>query len=170
MKQREEEILVVPEELFYGGNFGDFLIELGLERPLFSEGARQVWLYQHPARDVQYLFILTRNERTGLTTISYDRPEGSRKVKMHIAVGSGAVLRIEGARISAALLKGVNDFRENYVSPFCQVNESEISADTPCDLLVIQKGDSYEVKVANVMRGEVTVGLPDKREMKMSIL
>lgn len=170
LEQREEEILVVPEELFYGGNFGAFLIELGLQRPLVAEGAKQVWLYEHPARDVQYLFVLTRDERTELTTISYDRPEGSRKVKMQIAVGSGAILRIEEGRVSAALLKGTNDFRENYVSPFCQVNESEISADTPCDLLVIRKGDSYEVKVANVVRGEVRVGLPGRGETKINIL
>ncbi|GFP25834.1 hypothetical protein HKBW3S25_01315, partial [Candidatus Hakubella thermalkaliphila] len=162
LKQREEEILVVPEELFCGGNFGDFLIELGLQRPLVAEGAKQVWLYEHPGKDVQYLFILARNEGTGVTNISYDGPGGSKKVKVQIAVGSGAILRIEGARISAALLKGVNDFKENYVSSFCQVNDSEISADIPCDLLVIQKGDSYKVKVANATEGEVRVQFPDR--------
>jgi hypothetical protein len=162
LKQREEEILVVPEELFYGGNFGDFLIELGLERPLFSEGAKQIWLYQHPTRDVQYLFILARNEGTEVTNISYGGPGGSKKVEVQIAIGSGAILRIERGRVSAALLKGTNDFKENYVSPFGQVNGSEISADTPCDLLVIQKGDSYKVKVANATEGEVTVQFPDR--------
>jgi len=167
LKDREKEIMLIPEEIFCGEGFRDLLMDIRRGRSLLAKGANQVWLYDHPNKDLQYLFALAKNEGSRLSTISYNSSKGYRRVKVQIALGSGAVVRIEKGKVSAALLIGVNDFIKSYIPPFCQANESMISADVPCDLLIIQKSGSYEVKAANIKGDKVTVQLPDDRKIQL---
>jgi len=167
LKDKRKEIPVVPEEVFFGDSFGDLLIDLGVERRFETGGAKQVWLYDHSAKDVQYLFVLAKNEEMGLSTVRWNSLRGSRRVEVQIAGGTGAVVRIEDGKLSAAMLMGVNDSRKSYIAPLCRIADSMISADVPCDLVVIQKSDHYEVKAANIEGDEVDVRLPDGQVVKL---
>ncbi len=160
LRDRAHEIVVVPEETFLGDGFGHVLLDLGLERPIETEGCAGAWLYDHPARDVQYLFVLAREQRR-LSRISWQSATGAATLEMRVVGGSGAVVRIEDGKLSAALLMGTNDCSDTSVAPFCRLADSVISAVAPCDLLVIQEGDDYHVAVANIRGKEVVVTLPD---------
>ena len=166
LKDRAHEIAVVPEETFLAHDFGDYLLQLGVERPLQAEGCEQAWLYDHPARDIQYLFLLAK-DRDGSSRLRWQSRSGRLTLETHVVSGSGAVIRVEDGRLSAALLMGTNDRTEDSVAPFCRLADSEISADAPCDLLVFREGDGFQVEAANVRGEEVALMLPDGRLAKI---
>lgn len=162
LEDRAEEILVVPEQAFFGHSFADFLLGLGLERAVEMDGAEHAWLYDHSAKDVQYVFVLAR-EDSGLSTVGWDARSGEVRMEMLIAGGSGAVVRIEDGKLSAAVLMGTNDSSSSSLAPFCRIADGVISADAPCDLVVIQEEDRYKVEAANIKGEELVVRLPNGR-------
>ncbi len=154
-------ITVIPREEFYEKNIVDKLVDLGLTKSVLTEDSSFIWQYSHPDRDIQYLFVLTPRDHSGLIEFEYESLNGSRQVELQLPPASGGVVRVADGRLSAALLKGINDYLEKSEVPYCTINGSTMSADRPCDLLITQLGDSYVVRTASDPGSDTKVELPN---------
>ncbi len=162
-------ITVISREEFYEKNIVDVLVDLGLRESVLTEDSSFIWLYSHPDRDIQYLFVLSSRDHSGLIEFEYKSLNGSRRVELQLPPASGGVVRVEDGRLSAALLKGVNDYLEKSEAPFCTVNGSTLSADIPCDLLITQTDDGYVVRAAADSGGDIEVKLPNGQVKTCSV-
>lgn len=166
LKSKEKDISVVSEKLLDQSNFVKYLTKYGLKKVLVKNDLNKVWLYKHPVLDIQYLYVLAGDDETELIDFVYETQVGTKNVKMRIPTGSGAILRVEKGTISALLLKCINEYKKNSVVPFCQVNESKIYADVPCDILTMNINSSPIIKIINSEKEIVSFFISNNNKVK----
>jgi hypothetical protein len=106
---------------------------------VLARGGR-AWLRNHPDPDVQYLIALS--DGSNELEIDYSILEETRRVKVRIAGGGGAVVRIADGRPTAILLKGIDERAGRSVAPSCSVGSVEFAATEPVDVLaVVEDGE-----------------------------
>ena len=154
-------VTVISREEFYEKNIVDKLVDLGLTKSVITKDSSLIWLYFHPDRDIQYLFVLTSRDHIGQIEFEYESLNGSKQVELRLPPASGGVVRVVDGSLSAALLKGVNDYLEESETPYCTINGNTLSADRPCDLLITQVGDSYVVRTVSDPGSDINVELPN---------
>ncbi|MFO8089959.1 MAG: beta-galactosidase [Desulfatiglandaceae bacterium] len=156
-----ETITVIPRKEFYEKNIVGKLTDLGLPRSILTGDSSFIWQYSHQDQDIQYLFVLTPRDHIGPIEFEYEIFDGLRRVELQLPPASGGVIRVEDGRLSAALLKGTNDYLKKSDVPFCMVNGSTLSADKPCDLLITQTDDGYVVRAVAESGGNIKVKVPN---------
>lgn len=102
-------------------------------RPVARTGDALVWVRRHPVSGVVHLIVVTRD----LGEVRVDVPNGSTTVPvtLRIAPDAGAVLRIDGTKVTSALLKGAAEQTGVTVVPWVEVDGARIAGDQPGDLL-----------------------------------
>ncbi|HEX2980655.1 MAG TPA: hypothetical protein VHO48_10370, partial [Anaerolineaceae bacterium] len=96
-----------------------------------------IWVYEHPVSDVQYLFVFTRSDPGDPVTFEYRTSTGFHLVKVTLPSKSAGVLRVEDGRLSAALIKGENDYTGETIIPACDIDGVTVRAQEPGDWLMI---------------------------------
>jgi beta-galactosidase len=103
-----------------------------------NEAARDafIWVYTHPDRDVQYLFILSGKVTSSEIEFSLTRDGSCQELHLRLPRSSGGILRLENGRLTRAYLRGANDYLNEQVAPYCRVDQNVVSAATGEDLIL----------------------------------
>lgn len=96
-----------------------------------------IWLYRHPTRDAQYLFVFSGKDPDSPVDFEYAAGDAACRVKVVLPGKSAGVLRVEGRHLTAVLIKGANDYTGEVVTPSCEINGVVTRADSPGDWLVV---------------------------------
>ncbi len=114
------------------------LADHGFAPSVRADGSRtQAWLRRHPATGVEHLVILSLAEEPGDHVVQW---EGG-SVAVTLPRRSGAMLRLENGRLSAALVKGVNDCDRQFAVPAVRCAGESFQAEGVGDWLWI-RGDT----------------------------
>lgn len=98
-----------------------------------STGDALVWVRRHPVDDITHIVVVTRDQAT--TTIDVPFPDGLLPVTVRIAPGAGALIRLQGHKVSAALLKGAAEEAGVTVIPSLDVSGTVVTGLEYGDLL-----------------------------------
>lgn len=136
-----------------------------------APGEVVAWQHGDPERDEQHLFVLVR-EASGTIEVEFARPGGRcASVRLRSPSQSAHAIAIENGRLRACHLKGVNDLRAERVAPRVELAGESCSADDPCDLCVVPRGDgSLDVTVAQLEKPETRVRLGSRAALAVADL
>ncbi|MFZ5817942.1 MAG: beta-galactosidase [Bacillota bacterium] len=124
-----------PPEPGAAAAFQAALQELGLTGGLRADGRlTQAWVRRHPESGVEHLVILSLADQPGEHHLRW----GDRSVAVTLPGRSGALLRLEGGRLSAALVKGANDCDGQYAVPVVRCAGETVQAPGVGDWLYIR--------------------------------
>lgn len=108
-----------------------------LNRPNFREGNADIWIREHPSRDVQYLTLLIPAHGKPRLDVSLELGGLQRRITLTAAASGGALLRIENGRITDAIIKGHNAYLGVSVPPVCQLDNQSIGLASAGDFLLL---------------------------------
>jgi beta-galactosidase len=100
-------------------------------------GRGDLWLRTHPTADVQFVIALIPAGEMTHVEGEIALNGSKRRLRVQAAPGGGAILRIAGGRITAAVIKGVNEGTGQAVAPMCTLDGQGITFDTPQDAVMV---------------------------------
>jgi beta-galactosidase len=103
-------------------------------RPQVSEGVADVWVRSHGERDLHFVVVLLPTAGTPGATVRLELGGRSHTLRVAAAPGGAALLRIEGGRLTDALVKGLNAFLGQAIAPRCQLDDAEFALAEPADI------------------------------------
>jgi beta-galactosidase len=122
-----------------------------------STTGAQVWVRVHPHDDTQYVFLLAPPGRSGTHDARYPLLSGAQlRLTVTLPGASAAVVRVERGRLSACLVKGIQELTDEAVTLQIRAGEDAIGTDVPCDLFAYI-GDHGQPEAYAVGQGEVGV-------------
>jgi len=105
-----------------------------------SAGGR-AWLRRHPSLDIQHLVLLSSGANE--LDVSFQAGRSVRNVRVRLAGGGGAIVRLEAGAVTSLLVKGIDERFDRSLAPSCSVDGFELAAETPCDLLAIRDNQGW---------------------------
>lgn len=109
----------------------------GLPRAVVVEGDADVWLRSHPERDLHFVTVLFPAHSGGAARLSLTLNGARRQLEVTAAPSSGAILRLEDGRVTAAIIKGSNTYLGRAVVPACTFNGQRVGLDEPGDFFLL---------------------------------
>ncbi|MBB6734892.1 beta-galactosidase [Cohnella zeiphila] len=119
------------------GAFLELLAELGAKPELESDA--QVWVHRDGERDISHFFVLGLKEEAW----TYRVRHGDVELEVRLPAKSSAIVRVEGGRLAAGVVKGLHEFEQSYAAPQIRCGDRTVEADAPCDLY-FERTDSSE--------------------------
>ncbi|MEA4907316.1 MAG: beta-galactosidase [Anaerolineaceae bacterium] len=95
-----------------------------------AAGEALLWLYTHPERDAQYLFVFT-GPHSGPVECEYSAGGRSHRVQVVLPARSAGVLRVAAGKLRAALLNGHNDYTGESLRAACRIDGQQYTAAEP---------------------------------------
>jgi len=115
--------------------FRQALAAHGITPAVTADASRtQAWLRRHPETGAAHLILLSLTDQPGEHHVQW---EGG-SVAVTLPGRSGAMLRFEHGKLSAALIKGVNDCDQQFAVPAVRCGEEQIKAAGLGDLLWVR--------------------------------
>lgn len=115
---------------------------IGLNQPLLAQNQAaadsNAWLFVHPEKDVQFLFVLAGKKQSEAAEWIYRANGNEHGITVRLPGSGAGVVRIEDGRLSAALVKGWNDYRNERVVPSIRINEDFRCAEEAGDWLLLE--------------------------------
>jgi beta-galactosidase len=100
-----------------------------------SAGGR-AWLLRNPSRDIQHLVLVSSGSND--LEISFRAGRSVRNVRVRLAGGGGAIVRLEAGAVTSLLVKGIDERFDRSVVPSCSMDGFELAALEQCDLLAVR--------------------------------
>jgi beta-galactosidase len=139
-----------------------------------------IFIYTHPQRDVQYIFLFSLQCPVNLpVSIQYVIPDMDRRIRIKtILVGyTSQLFRIEGGQLTALFYTGVNPINRLACALDLEVNDARIWTDAPTDLCLLSTDKHREIITAhnqapstNVLHGWGLDPIPLKRHFFVPVL
>jgi hypothetical protein len=107
-----------------------------------SVGGR-AWVRRHPNRDIQHLVLLSSGVEE--LEVSFRAGDSVRTLRVRLAGGGGAIVRLEAGAVTSLLVKGIDERFDRSVAPFCSADGFELAAETHCDLLATRDNQGWGV-------------------------
>jgi beta-galactosidase len=104
----------------------------------------QVWIHNHPQKDIQYIFVLGLDEQEK----TYDVHYSNRSIQVSLPKKSSCIIRMEQGLISAGVVKGIHEFERSAVAPWMTNGKQMLKAEQACDLFFHLEGEKPKFEVA----------------------
>jgi beta-galactosidase len=104
----------------------------------------QVWVHNHPQKNVQYIFILGLEEQEKTYEVKYLKTS----IQVRLPKKSSCIIRMEHGLISAGVVKGIHEFEHSAEAPFITSGNQVLKAEHACDLFFHFNGEKPKFEVA----------------------
>jgi beta-galactosidase len=104
----------------------------------------QVWVHNHPKKDVQYVFILGLDEQEK----TYDVHYLDKSIQVRLPKKSSCIIRLECGLISAGVVKGIHEYEHSAEAPWITNGKQILKAEQACDLFFHLDGEKLKFEVA----------------------
>jgi beta-galactosidase len=114
---------------------------LGQEAGIQVSAGGRAWLRRHPSLDIQHLVLLSSGANE--LEVSFQAGRSVRNVRVRLAGGGGAIVRLEAGAVTSLLVKGIDERFDRSVAPSCSVGGFELAAEVPCDVLATRDNQGW---------------------------